>query len=111
MLKATSNNMKRLKNISIALIIGLMGLGSSVAYAFPAHNDISVNVAQPSVKASTGAITLTVSSDNAVQFQIYSITGQAIKSITVGQGSTTIELPRGYYIVKCSYWSKTVVVK
>lgn len=88
-----------------------MSLGSSAVYAFPAQEGNSLNVTQPTIKASNGSITLTVPSDNAVQFQIYSITGQAIKTVTVGHGTTTVELPRGYYIVKCSQWSKTVVVK
>lgn len=104
--------MKRLRNISIALFIGLMGIGSSAVYAFPAHDGISVNVAsQPTIKALNGSIVITVPGDNPIHFQIFSITGQAIKSITLGQGSTTIELPKGYYIVKCSHWSKTIIVK
>lgn len=103
--------MKRLRNISVALIIGLMGIGSSAVYAFPAQNGASLNVSQPTIKASNGSITLIVPSDNTIQFQIYSITGQAIKTVNAGYGSTTVDLPRGYYIVKCSYWSKTVIVK
>lgn len=104
--------MKRLRNISIALFIGLMSIGSSAVYAFPAHNGISVNaVSQPTIKALNGSIAITVPGDNLVHFQVFSITGQAIKSITLGQGTTTIELPKGYYIVKCSHWSKTIIVK
>lgn len=104
--------MKRLRNISVALLISLMGIGSSAVYAFPAHDGISASAAsQPTIKASNGSITLIVPGDNSVQFQIYSITGQAIKNVTVSHGSLSVDLPRGYYIVKCSYWSKTVIVK
>ncbi len=102
---------KRFRNTSLALIISLMGVGSSVAYAFPAIDNISVNAAQPTIKASAGSITLSVSLDETVQFHIYSITGQAIKTVNLHQGSLLVELPRGYYVVKCSYWSKTVIVK
>lgn len=104
--------MKRLRNISIAVIIGLMGACPSAVYAFPAHDGISTEaVAQPTIKAVSGGITVTISGDSAVQFQIYSITGQAIKTFTATQGATSIDLPRGYYVVKCNYWSKTVIVK
>ncbi len=104
--------MKKLRNITLAFFIGLMSIGTSVAYAFPAPNEIAViSSQQPSVSASVGHITLTVNDDEVVNFYIYSITGQIIKTITISQGSTTVELPRGYYIVKCNYWSKTVIVK
>lgn len=103
--------MKRFRNISLALIISLMGVGSSAVYAFPAIDGVSVNAAQPTIKASVGSITLNVPGEDAVQFHIYSITGQAIKTVIVHQGSLSVELPRGYYIVKCSHWSKTVIVK
>lgn len=104
-------NMKRLRNISVALFICLMGFSSSAVYAFPSQATSSTIGNQASVRASSGAITLTANSEEPICFQIFSITGQAIKNITISQGSTTIELPRGYYIVKCNHWSKTVIVK
>lgn len=104
-------NMKKLRNISVALFICLMGFGSSAVYAFPTQTSSTITNNQASVKASSGAITLTANSEEPVCFQIFSITGQAVKTITLSQGSTTIELPRGYYIVKCDCWSKTVIVK
>lgn len=103
--------MKKLRNISVALFICLMGFSSSAVYALPTQDTCSVIGNQASVRASSGVITLTANSDEPICFQIYSITGQAIKNITISQGSATIELPRGYYIVKCDHWSKTVIVK
>lgn len=103
--------MKKLKNIFIALIICLMNFGSSVVYAFPPQVTSMVTDNQVSVKATSGAIILTANCEEPICFQIFSITGQAIKTITLSQGSTSIELPRGYYIVKCNQWSKTVIIK
>ncbi len=102
--------MKKLRYISVALFISMMTIGSSAVYAFSAQ-EIEVTTPHASVKSISGAITLTTISDEPIQFQIFSITGQIIKTVTLSQGSTTIELPRGYYIVKCNYWSKTVIVK
>lgn len=45
------------------------------------------------------------------RFEIYSITGQQIKSVTVSGETQTVELPKGCYIVRCPQWSKKVVVK
>ena len=104
--------MKKLKNITVALFISAMSVCSLTGYAYPSHDNISINTStQPTIKTSAGTITLTVTSDESVNFQIYSITGQVIKSITVSHGSATLELPKGYYIVRCSHWSKSVVVK
>lgn len=44
-------------------------------------------------------------------FEIYSITGQRVKSVAVEDSSVRVELPDGCYIVRCSKWSKKVVVK
>lgn len=50
--------------------------------------------------------------DKELAFSIYSITGQVVKSGHVAAGtSTTVNLPKGFYIVKCDYWSRKVVVK
>ncbi|MBR5333013.1 MAG: T9SS type A sorting domain-containing protein [Muribaculaceae bacterium] len=104
--------MRKLRNITIAFFIGLMGISSSVVYANPANDEISIiTSSQPSIKTSEGAVTLIVTSDETVNFQIFSITGQVVKTATVSHGSATIELPKGYYIVKCIHWSKSVIVK
>ncbi|MDE6048975.1 MAG: T9SS type A sorting domain-containing protein [Paramuribaculum sp.] len=60
---------------------------------------------------STG-ISLSVKADKTERFYIFSITGQLVKTVDVEAGSVqSVELPRGCYIVKCSYWSKKVMVK
>ena len=104
--------MKKLKNITVALFISAMSVCSLSVYASPARDNISISApSQPTVSASAGTVTLTVTSHESVTFQIYSITGQVVKNITISQGSATVELPKGYYIVRCNHWSKSVVVK
>ena len=44
-------------------------------------------------------------------FEIYSITGQRVKSVTVENTTVKVELPKGCYIVRCALWSKKVIVK
>lgn len=60
-----------------------------------------------------------VSADGGIQlsatertgFEIYSITGQRVKSVTVENTTVKVELPKGCYIVRCASWSKKVIVK
>ncbi|ROT07843.1 T9SS C-terminal target domain-containing protein [Muribaculaceae bacterium Isolate-104 (HZI)] len=62
--------------------------------------------------ASSSGITLSVRSEKKIRFYIYSITGQLIKTVDVVAGeSEYVDLNRGCYIVKCSDWSKKVLVK
>lgn len=65
--------------------------------------------AQPEVAAIAGGMRFTAPSR--VSFEIYSITGQRVKVVTVDSASVKVELPKGCYIVRCSQWSKKVVVK
>ena len=51
-------------------------------------------------------------SDEAIRFEIYSITGQLIKTVNVPASThVKIELPKGFYIVKCEIWTRRVMVK
>lgn len=50
--------------------------------------------------------------DITTKVEIFSITGQLVKSLTVNPGTTLrIELPKGFFIIKCEYWAKRVMVK
>ncbi len=69
----------------------------------------SVNRA-PLLKAVANGIEITVRDGVARRFYIYSITGQVIKSVEVAE-CVTVQLPQGYYIVKCSDWAKKIVVR
>jgi len=84
---------------------GAMGAGvntsvSSVALA-----------AQPSVRVVDGQVEISVPGDDNVQVVIYALTGQVVKTLTVSPGVTAIELPAGYYIIKCGKLSQRVIVR
>lgn len=64
----------------------------------------------PTMEVTHSGIELT-SYRNVTRFSIYSITGQIIKSVEVSDGTVTVELPKGYYIVKCDEWVKRVVIR
>ena len=68
--------------------------------------------AQPSVQGANGRILFTAGSE-AVVFSVYSITGQLVRTVKVAaEGHATVELPKGFYIVKCgTQGSRKVVVK
>ena len=78
--------------------------------ASPASRAESTTAA--SVTAGQGHIVCVAGSNDAT-FGIYSITGQLLRTVRVSAGNrTTIDLPRGFYIVKCgTQWSRKVVVK
>ncbi|MBD5266718.1 MAG: hypothetical protein HDS41_00810 [Bacteroides sp.] len=101
--------MKRLL-ISIAIFAGFTL--PSFIQAGNAGQDMSssIVVSAPTIKPVPQGIELTVSDGETHQFYIYSITGQMIKSVEVRE-SAVIDLPCGYYIVKCREWSKKIVVK
>lgn len=103
--------MKLTKSIILGM---LLTVGAFASYAEPAGGEASVQtvtVSQPQVRVVQGHVEITVPGDDARQVSIYALTGQIIKSMTVAPGVTTIELPAGYYIVKCDRVSCRVVVR
>lgn len=66
---------------------------------------------EATVQGGAGHITL-FAGTNDVVFSIYTITGQVVRVVRVAADSrVTLELPKGFYIVKCgSQWSRKVVV-
>ncbi len=64
------------------------------------------------VSTNSTGITLSIKGEKVERFYIFSITGQLVKTIDIEPaGVQSVELPRGCYIVKCSHWSKKVMVK
>ena len=93
--------------ISLALAVSAVSVN---LYAEPRVEQVSSDEA--SVVGGKGTISM-VAGDNNATFNIYSITGQLIKTVRVNAGTkVTIDIPKGFYIVKCSgKWSRKVVVK
>lgn len=92
----------------IALVLAL-ALGSATTLQVAAAERIEAVAEDCQALPTQGGIMLCASSRT--QFDIYTITGQCVKSVTVEDGSAKAELPKGCYIVRCAKWSKKVVVK
>lgn len=66
----------------------------------------------PVVATHDGVIELTSRGSADRTFQIYSIVGQLVRTVTVRAGDTEqLELRAGCYVVRCGRWSKKVVVR
>ncbi len=90
------------------MTICLCGLGSAEGYLFAAERIENV-ASDAKVTPVSGGIE--VSAVESTRFEVYSITGQQIKVVTVSGESQTIDLPNGCYIVRTPQWSKKVIVK
>ncbi len=104
--------MNLLRLFSIAIVLSM---ASGVHTAFAADDKVVIesNIVEekgPTVTVSGTHIDMW--SDKAITFEIYSITGQLIKSVNVPASThVKIELPKGFYIVKCESWTRRVMVK
>ena len=98
----------------IAILFILAGICCAPGVVFPAHAQQQETVENSAtVVGGDGCMTIdNYGNDKELTFSVYSITGQIVKSLSVSSGaSATINLPKGFYIVKCEYWSRKVVVK
>lgn len=101
-----------IKSLLLALAFGIGA--TATAFADPAEaRDISHSVSstQPQVRVLSGRIEINVPGDEDCSVTIYALTGQIVKNLTASPGVTTVELSKGYYIVKCDRVSCRVVVK
>ena len=97
------------------IVISLFAIGGSQAMQTPDNflpQRVETAVAGPAAQGGEGRIVFTAGNSDAV-FNVYSITGQLVKVVKVGaEQRTTVELPKGFYIVKCgNQWSRKVVVR
>lgn len=99
--------MKRICRIALMLMLAAgAATASSVARA-----DDRIEIAADDCQAKPVRGGIDLSASERTSFEIYSITGQKVKSEVVEDGTVKAELPKGCYIVRCSKWSKKVVVK
>lgn len=102
-------------SVAIALILFMpvaaaAGMGESLAQDIISESQIMQ--AKVNMTVESKSIILSVNNDKGEKFHIYSITGQLVKTVTVpAKSEERIELKCGCYIVKCSQWSKKVMVK
>ncbi len=102
--------MRRLLYIFTLCVALAVGAVSVNAYAEPRVEQVSSE--ETTVYGGKGTIAM-VAGESDATFNIYSITGQLIKTVRVSAGTkVTVDVPKGFYIVKCAgRWSRKVVVK
>lgn len=91
-----------------------VSLGAAAAYAEPASAESPRGIevsAKPTVKVVRGHVEISVPGEETRQVQVYALTGQMVKSVDAQPGVTVLELPAGYYIVKCDRLSQRVIVR
>lgn len=71
----------------------------------------SVQQDTPQVKAQPGGVNIEIPGEQPRHVAIYAITGQVVKQFNANPGSTYVELPAGYYIVRVANLSIKIVVK
>ena len=107
--------MTRLAKIPVCIILlaALSGICSeNRVYAVEVPAQQRVDNSSAAIDLAPGAIVISLKGGVCDTFQIFSITGQLVKTVSMaGPSKETVELPRGCYIVKCSQWSRKVVVK
>lgn len=67
--------------------------------------------ARTTVKVVQGRVEIGIAGDESKQVYVYALTGQLVKTVTAHPGVTVLELPAGYYIVKCDGLSQRVIVR
>lgn len=84
---------------------------ASTVPAFVAVADDATEVVAEESRAVSVEGGIQLSATERMGFEVYSITGQRVKSVTVENATVKVDLPKGCYIVRCSKWSKKVIVK
>lgn len=97
----------------IAFILTLLFAVPTTMPVLCAMQQTSTEIAEttPELRVVHGGIEISNPYDIARFFYIYSITGQMVKSLEVTDGTVTVNLPQGCYIVKCDKWSKKIIVR
>lgn len=104
---------KMLRNITVMLALAIAGAAGFVAVAGPRPGiEAEVGATAPQIRTTAGAVEISFVDDATHSIDIYSITGQAVKSLSYsGHGSVVIDLASGYYIVKVDNTSRRIVVR
>lgn len=106
--------MKRLFQLMTIFLLSGFPMAADLSVGNPDQTveSYSPGHALPQVRVGQKSLELVVPGVRPVRFEIFSITGQSVKSIRVNAGSSVrIELPEGFYIVKCDSWTKRVMIK
>ncbi len=102
--------MRKILSTVILLLAATGFSGQWFAQAAPAVESRVADRA-PAVSVEKGYIELTAPEGETVKFEIFSITGQLIKAVTVKSSTMKVDLPKGFYIIKCETWTKRVMLR
>lgn len=103
-----------MKRLNYILFCALM---TALAGSAAVGGDIKSPVEKVSIEKSGASISISgrvieFSTDAVMRFEVYSITGQLVKTVTVTPTSPVrVELAKGFYIVKCESWTRRVMLK
>lgn len=107
--------MKKIKNILSVIIFALSVTFAPAMFASQSANDTFDTVGdinpEPQIKVLDQRIEIEIADENEHSILVYALTGQIVKSVKATYGTTTIELPAGYYIVKIDRTAKRVIVR
>ena len=97
------------------ILVCLLAMGAATAVPVPDNflpQRVETAATSPTAQGAEGRIVFTAGNSEAT-FHVYSITGQLIKVVRVAADQrTSVDFPKGFYIVKCSnQWSRKVVVR
>lgn len=98
--------------LRILMIATAMSAVSATSFAEPAENNESVaNVAvsKPIIRVIGSHVEITLQGNESRVVVCYSLTGQIVKTLTIHPGTTQIDLPTGYYIIRCERYSQRVI--
>lgn len=102
------------KHIFSFAIIALLGSPILSAQTFNRQDSRRIEQTEsirPNVKVLGTVIEFYGDNSGSVKFEVFSITGQLVRTIVVKDQPMRIELQRGCYIIKCSSWTKRVMLK
>lgn len=104
-----------MKSLILSILTLIVSVAPVAAFAAPSRqSDIAAEkIAETAeLNVGRGSVELIAASQRSAHFVIFSITGQAVKSANVDAGErVSIDLPAGYYIVKCADWSRRILIK
>jgi len=106
--------MRKMKRL-LYIVVCLLAMGAADAAPVPDNflpQRVETAATGPTAQGAEGRIIFTAGNSDAV-FNVYSITGQLVKVVRVSaEQRVSVELPKGFYIVKFSnQWSRKVVVR
>lgn len=101
-----------MKKLIVILLFCVACVSSNGLYAASSQDNIKAIELSESPIVNGGVGSIAISNPVAeMTFTIYSITGQVVKTIVMPVGNAIVELPKGFYIIKCNLWSRKIVVK